>query len=124
MEDSPAGSSGDHALTTALPEQVQAELGLDGTNGGVGLTGDGEDLEPGHRLGPLSLAVEERGPLLLIGEMIAATGQAQALVAGVDLGALEGDRQRRDALLWNFTVLGEAAAQHDAEVKARFPEVP
>lgn len=29
-----------------------------------------------------------------------------------------------DALLWNFTVLGEAAAQLGVEVKDRFPEIP
>jgi hypothetical protein len=46
-----------------------------------------------------------RRELLLIGEMIEAAEQAQALIAGVDLDALAGDRQRR-ALLWNFTVLG------------------
>jgi len=28
------------------------------------------------------------------------------------------DRQRRDALLWNFTVLGEAAAQLPDDLKA------
>jgi uncharacterized protein with HEPN domain len=55
--------------------------------------------------------------------MIEAATQAQSLVTGVDLGALEADRQRRDALLWNFTVLGEAAAQLSDEVKTRFPEV-
>lgn len=49
--------------------------------------------------------------LLLIGEMVEAAEQAHALVAGVDLEGLALDRQRRDALLWNFTVLGEAAAQ-------------
>jgi len=65
-----------------------------------------------------------RRELLLIGEMIEAAEQAQALVSGVDLDALTADRQRRDALLWNFTVLGEAAAQLDAEVKQRFPEIP
>ncbi len=62
--------------------------------------------------------------LLLISEMIDAAEQAQALVAGVDLDEFETDRQRRDALLWNFTVLGEAAAQLDAAVKDRFPEIP
>ncbi|HEX3191090.1 MAG TPA: HepT-like ribonuclease domain-containing protein [Streptosporangiaceae bacterium] len=34
------------------------------------------------------------------------------------------DRQRRDALLWNFTVLGEAAGQLSAEVKDKFPDMP
>ena len=65
-----------------------------------------------------------RRELLLIGEMIDAAEQAQALVSGVDLDTLTSDRQRRDALLWNFTVLGEAAAQLDAGVKERFPEIP
>jgi hypothetical protein len=37
--------------------------------------------------------------LLLIGEMIEAAEQAHELLAGVDLEELEGDRQRRDALL-------------------------
>jgi uncharacterized protein with HEPN domain len=62
--------------------------------------------------------------LLLIGEMIEAAEQAQALVSGLDVDTLAGDRRRRDALLWNFTVLGEAAAQLDAAVKERFPEIP
>lgn len=61
---------------------------------------------------------------LLIGEMIDAATQAQALVAGTDLETLRADRQRRDALLWNFTVLGEAAAQLPDDVKGRFPDVP
>jgi len=70
------------------------------------------------------LACSMRRELLLIGEMIDAATQAQSLVAGTDLDALQTDRQRRDALLWNFTVLGEAAAQLDEEVKGRFPDIP
>lgn len=65
-----------------------------------------------------------RRELLLLGEMIDAAEQAQALVAGVDLGQLGSDRQRRDALLWNFTVLGEAATQLGEPIKERFPEIP
>lgn len=65
-----------------------------------------------------------RRELLLIGEMIEAASQAQSLVDGIDLATLTADRQRRDALLWNFTVLGEAATQLDDQVKARFPEIP
>jgi uncharacterized protein with HEPN domain len=60
---------------------------------------------------------------LLITEMIDAAEQAQQL-AGLTVNQLEGDRQRRDALLWNFTVLGEAAGQLSAEVKAKFPDIP
>jgi len=47
--------------------------------------------------------------LLLLTEMIDAAEQAQQLVNGVTVRGLEADRQRRDALLWNFTVLSEAA---------------
>lgn len=65
-----------------------------------------------------------RREVLLTGEMIEAAERAQDLVAGVRLEALDQDRQRRDALLWNFTVLGEAAAQLDADIKERFPEIP
>ena len=69
-------------------------------------------------------ACSMRRELLLIGEMIDAAEQAQRLVQGVDLDDLGQDRQRRDALLWNFTVMGEAASQLTDEVKARFPDIP
>jgi uncharacterized protein with HEPN domain len=49
--------------------------------------------------------------ILLLTEMTGAAEQAQRLVHGVTVSQLEADRQRRDALLRNFTVLGEAAAQ-------------
>lgn len=61
--------------------------------------------------------------VLLLSEMIDAAEQATRLTADVTVGQLEADRQRRDALLWNFTVLGEAAGQLSAEVKAKFPDV-
>jgi uncharacterized protein with HEPN domain len=61
--------------------------------------------------------------ILLLGEMIDAVEQAQQLATDISVSQLEADRQRRDALLWNFTVLGEAAGQLSAEVKAKFPDV-
>lgn len=64
-----------------------------------------------------------RRELLLIGQMIEAAERARTLVAGIDLAGLERDRQRRDALLWNFTVLGEAATRLDDTVKTRFAEI-
>jgi hypothetical protein len=57
-----------------------------------------------------------RRDILLLTEMIDAAEQAQHLTAGVTVSQLETDRQRRDALLWNFTVLGEAAGPLSAEV--------
>jgi len=64
-----------------------------------------------------------RRELLLIREMIDAAQRAHALVAGGDAESLAADRQRGEALLWNFTVLGEAAAQLDETVKVRFRDV-
>jgi len=49
--------------------------------------------------------------ILLLTEMTGAAEQAQRFVHGVTVSQLEADRQRRDALLRNFTVLGEAAAR-------------
>jgi uncharacterized protein with HEPN domain len=60
-----------------------------------------------------------RRDLLLLTEMVEAAEQAQALVTDITVEELGTDRQRRDALLWNFTVLGEAAAQISDEVKQR-----
>ncbi len=62
--------------------------------------------------------------VLLLTEMIDAAERAQQLTADVTVGQLEADRQRRDALLWNFTVLGEAAGQISAQVKDKFPDMP
>jgi len=64
-----------------------------------------------------------RREVLLVAEMIQASEQAQSLVANIELGDLRHDRERGDALKWNFTVLGEAASQIDDEVKGRFPDV-
>ena len=64
-----------------------------------------------------------RRDVLLLTEMIDAAEQAQQLASRVTISQLEADRQRRDALLWNFTVLGEAAGQLSDEVRARFPDI-
>ena len=61
--------------------------------------------------------------ILLLTEMIDAAEQAQQLTTGITAGQLETDRQRRDALLWNFTVLGEAAGQLSDELKDKFPDM-
>jgi uncharacterized protein with HEPN domain len=64
-----------------------------------------------------------RRDVLLLTEMIDAAEQAQQLASGVTVARLGADRQRRDALLWNFTVLGEAAGQLSDELKERFPDI-
>lgn len=64
-----------------------------------------------------------RRELLLIQEMIDAAERAASLVERIDVDELEGDRLRSEALLWNFTVLGEAASQLDEAVKTKFPDI-
>jgi len=49
--------------------------------------------------------------VLLLEEMIEAVEQAVCPVQGVTVEQVAADRMRRDALLWNFAVLGEAATQ-------------
>jgi|HubBroStandDraft_4_1064222.scaffolds.fasta_scaffold1062381_2 uncharacterized protein with HEPN domain len=61
--------------------------------------------------------------ILLLTEMIDAAEQAQHLVIDVSVSQLETNRERREALLWNFTVLGEASSRVSDEIKARFPDV-
>lgn len=56
--------------------------------------------------------------------MIDAAEQAHLLGHGQTPEALVSDRQRRDALLWNFTVMGEASARLPEALKAEFSEVP
>jgi uncharacterized protein with HEPN domain len=65
-----------------------------------------------------------RRELLLVEEMIDAAEQAHLLAVDQTPESLAADRQRRDALLWNFTVLGEAAAQLPDDFKADHPEIP
>ena len=64
-----------------------------------------------------------RRDVLLLEQMIEAADQAMALVEGVSIQDLAADRVRRDALLWNFTVLGEASAQLSDDVKEQFVDV-
>lgn len=64
-----------------------------------------------------------RREVLLLREMIDAAERAVSLVDGVDAAGLERDRLLAEALLWNFTVLGEAASQIDAGFKESFSDV-
>lgn len=65
-----------------------------------------------------------RRDLVFLSEMIDAAEQAMALVAGRSIGDIEGDRRTRDALLWNVTVLGEAANRVSELTRNRFPGIP
>jgi uncharacterized protein with HEPN domain len=56
--------------------------------------------------------------LVLLDEMIEATERIRSLCHGVSGAELENDRLRRDAVFWNFTVLGETAGQLSAKLRS------
>lgn len=60
---------------------------------------------------------------VLLNEIIDAADQVMVLVKGVTADELPVDRNRWDALKWNFTVLGEASKLLSNELIERFPEV-
>lgn len=60
---------------------------------------------------------------LLLAEVIDAAERLVELTAERTPADFDFDRDRRDALLWNFTVLGEAVAQLSEAVKAAHPDV-
>jgi uncharacterized protein with HEPN domain len=61
---------------------------------------------------------------LLLAEIIDATERIVALTAGRSADEIDADRDRRDALLWNYTVLGEAVSQVSETTKAAHPDAP
>ncbi|MCC2314990.1 HepT-like ribonuclease domain-containing protein [Cellulomonas xiejunii] len=56
--------------------------------------------------------------------MIDAATRIAALTTGLDAAAVDRDATVREALLWNFTVLGEAANQVSQETRSQHPELP
>ena len=65
-----------------------------------------------------------RPDVLFVAEMIDAATRIVTLSADRDAHAVDEDATVREALLWNFTVLGEAAKQVSQETRERHPEVP
>ncbi len=60
---------------------------------------------------------------LLLTEVIDAAERLVELTAERTAADFDADRDRRDALLWNFTVLGEAVAQLSEAFKGAHPDV-
>ena len=58
---------------------------------------------------------------VLVAEIINAAERIIELTAGRPTSDLESDPDSRDALLWNFTVLGDAVGQLSDETKAADP---
>lgn len=61
---------------------------------------------------------------LFLVAMIDACSRILTLVNGRSAQDIEDDPMRREALLWNFTVLGEAASQVGDGTKAAHTDVP
>ena len=62
--------------------------------------------------------------LLLLAEIVDAAERIVELTIGATVESIDLDRTRREALLWSFTVLGEACGQLDERMKERYPAVP
>lgn len=60
---------------------------------------------------------------LLLAEILEAAGRILDLTGGRTADDIDKDRDRRDALLWNYTVLGEAVGQLSAEARDRRAEI-
>ncbi len=60
---------------------------------------------------------------LLLAEIIGSIERILELTAGRSSTDVDRDRDRRDALLWNFTVLGEAVGQVSDEAKRAHREL-
>lgn len=65
-----------------------------------------------------------RRELLLLREMRDAAVAIRDLVGDRSVEQVEADAMRRSALLWHFTVLGEAASQVPSGVKDSHPQIP
>lgn len=62
--------------------------------------------------------------LLVLDQMIAAAERATAISNQHGVSALADRPDPRDALLWNMSVLGEAAGQLSTELRGSHPELP
>jgi uncharacterized protein with HEPN domain len=65
-----------------------------------------------------------RRELLLLREMRDAALAIRDLVGDRSVEQVEADAMRRSALLWHFTVLGEAASQVPSEARDSHPQIP
>lgn len=65
-----------------------------------------------------------RRDALLLAEIIGAIERILEITSSVNPAEIEETPDQRDALLWNFTVLGEGANQVSTELKSQSPELP
>lgn len=65
-----------------------------------------------------------RRDALLLAEIIGSIERILEITASTSVGDIEQTPDRRDSLLWNFTVLGEAANLVSDELKAQSAQLP
>lgn len=65
-----------------------------------------------------------RRDLLLLHEIVDSLERILELISGMTLERLDSERTTREALLWSFTVLGEACGRTSDELKQEFPDLP
>lgn len=64
-----------------------------------------------------------RRDLVLLDEIVQAAERIIELTSGLTVDAIEEDDLRREAVLWNYTALGEATSQLSDEIRDGHPEV-
>ena len=62
--------------------------------------------------------------LVRLEDVLEAVSKVASYTSGLDLTAFKADERTRDAVVWNFAVIGEAARLVPSEIEARFPDVP
>lgn len=70
------------------------------------------------------MSSETRGWPLRLADMIAAIAEARAFAAGMSFDEFRDDPRTLKAVLWNLSIIGEAARHVPAEVVAAHPEIP
>jgi len=68
--------------------------------------------------------VPPRDWLVRLDDILGAIAKIERYTAGLDLAAFVNDERSRDAVVWNFSIIGEAARLVPSDVEARFPDVP
>lgn len=70
------------------------------------------------------MSSEARGWPLRLADIIAAIVEARSFTAGMSLAQLVDDPRTLKAVLWNISIIGEAARHVPAEVMAAHPDIP
>ena len=62
--------------------------------------------------------------LVRLEDILEGISKVASYTSGLDLAAFEADERTRDAVVWNFAVIGEAGRLVPSETETRFPDVP